>query len=437
MAAQRHNRHPSRSVQLASRAKASGGIVAVGVRHYSLVIVPGRSAVRFQAKSIVQTVLLLILLIAGGGLFLWQQDSLGFLTGLWGDTPTPAPTRVAIPAAAPKPKEEKIVIPAEPAKGQIQGEPFHVETADIEAGVLTLRQADTEVKLFLRTNPWEVPAGRSFQILSANAAAVNAPLVRVRWREAGQDAPRQREFKEKYVLKLELGLEQERRVSGKIYLVLPDENKSQLAGTFGAEVRGFRLVDGKPDLTSDSVDTLQYLALREVLKDDPEKPVKDVAFRHARYSRASADAPPTGYLELDYRQDDVGVTKKFQFVKENNAWRVVATLRPHELDEAHPYKAPAAKDGPERLFSYLAASRIEADMQKRHPGKRVSASEFATRYSAKHKIGVSEVSYTVGEDQAVQTAFLFRLGANGWSLARELNKKERVNLASGKVETQR
>lgn len=392
---------------------------------------------KLNTKSIVQIFLLVLLLAAGGGVYLWQQDDgFDFLSGLLGEPAKPV-TAPKAPAAPPKPKEE-LVIPAHPAKGRIQKADFSVESTDIESGVLTLRQGNTEVKLFLRTNPWEVPVGRSFQILN-QASSANAPLVRVRWREAGQEAPRQRDFSEKYTLKLELGQEMARRVTGKIYLVLPDEDKSQVAGTFTAEVRGFRLVNGKPDLSADAVDTLQYLALREMLKDDPDKPLKDISFRQARYNNATLGVPATGYLELEYRQGEAApATQKFQFVKESDAWRVVAALRPDQLDEAHPYKAPGPKDSPERLFPYLAAKRLEADVQKRNPGRPVSAAEFATRYSEKHKIGVSEVSYKIGDGQPVQTAFLFRLEPKkGWNLARELSKKERVNLATGKVETTR
>ncbi|MBI3899750.1 MAG: hypothetical protein HY308_15850 [Gammaproteobacteria bacterium] len=391
---------------------------------------------KFDTKSIVQILLLVVLLVGGIGVWLSQREGgLSFLGGDSAEHETPV-------AVAPKPTmatDPLPTIPAQPANGQIQSVGFTVDAAEIEGGVLTLRQgvepADTQVKLFLRTKPWEVPAGRSFQLINANAQ--DAPLIRIRWYEPGQNAPRQREFKEKYTLRLELGPERNRKVDGKIYLTLPDENKSQVAGTFTADVRGFRLVDGKPDLTSDSVDTLQYLALRELLRDDADKPIKDVTFRQARYA-ATGGVPASGYLELDYTLGtEPPATQKFQFVKEDNTWRVVGKLNPDQLDEAHPHHVPGPKDAPERVFPYLAAKRIETDLQKRAPGRLVSATEFTTRYSDKHKIGVSEVSYKVGDGQLVQTAFLYRKVDNGWTLARELNKKERVNLASGKVETQR
>lgn len=396
-------------------------------------------------KSITQVLVLVLLLVVGGGVFLWQQDGTsGFITDLIGGGATSPPAEVVKLKPAPKPappaRPATPVIPAQPARGQIQKAPFVVETAEIENGVLTLRQGKpplaTEVRLFLQTKPWHVPTERSVNI--NGQANTDAPLVRIRWQESGQKAPRQRDFNEKYTLQLELGREQDRKVSGKILLLLPDEDKSQVAGTFTADVRGFRFIDGKPDLSADAIDTLQYLALREILKSDPDKPLNDLVFRNGRQEAAAPGVPAAGYLELGYRLGDAApVGQKFQFIKEQGAWRVVGTLRPDQLDEAHPYKVPGPKDSPERLFRYLAAKRIEADVQKRQPGRSVNATEFVTRYNEKQKAGIAEVAYKVGDGQSVQTTFLYRMTANGWTLSRALGRKERLNLATGKVETQR
>jgi hypothetical protein len=393
-------------------------------------------------KSILQIVALVVLVAVGAVVYLSQDGGLGFIDNLFGDKPAKESPKVAAPAPKPveaKPKPEIPPIPAQPAKGQIQKAEFTVESAAIENGVLTLRQGkeplETEVKIYLQTQPWQVPADRSFQILS-QATVPDAPLIRIRWNDVGQKAPRQREFKDKYTLRLELGQEKDRKLPGKIYLSYPDEG--QIAGSFTADVRGFRLVNGKPDLASDSVDTLQYLALREMLKDDPDRAIKDPVFRQGRFAGSHAGSPPTGYLELEYRTGDgAAAAQKFQFVKENDAWRVVGALRPDQLDEAHPYKVPGPKASPEQLFPYLAAKRVEADVQKRNAGRLVSAVEFNTRYNEKQKVGVSEVNYKVGDGQPVQTAYLYRLAPKGWTLDRELNKKERVNLATGKIELQR
>ncbi|MFP5348605.1 MAG: hypothetical protein ACLGHO_02030 [Gammaproteobacteria bacterium] len=392
-------------------------------------------------KSVIQIIVLVLLVVVGAGFYLYTQGGIGFIDDLIG-TSAPPPPAPPPPREAAKPKDESPVIPAHPVKGSINKSEFVPNVVEIESGTLTLRQGEgplaTEVKVFLYTRPWEIPAGRSFKLMQP-AGGGSSPHIRVRSPEAGQSAPRQREYTEKYTLLLELGPEQDKKIPGKIYLALPDDDKSQVAGTFEAAIRGFRVVDGKPDLSSDSVDTLQFLALRELLGEDASKPVRDVSFHRGAYDLTPAGGvPPTGYLEVSYRLGDGALTtQKFQYAKENGAWRVVRTLRPDQLQEAHPLKPPSAKDTPERLFPYLAAKRIEADVKKRAPNQLITNAEFSVRANEALKIGVCEASYNTDNGQPVQTAFLFRRGANGWRLERELNKKERVNFATGKVETQR
>lgn len=404
-------------------------------------------------KSVVQVLILVLLIVAGAGYFLYTQEGgLGFITDFFGGSSGPPPqTAAPRPATAKpgapgprveKPKDDAPTIPAQPVTGKVRNAPFTPDVSEIDSGVLMLRQgkgaADTEVTIFLYTKPWEVPAGRSFKSINPSAAP-NSPHVRIRWHDEGQNAPRQREYTEKYTLILEFGQERDKKLPGKLFLSLPDEDKSQLAGTFEASIRGFRLIDGKPDLSSDSVDTLQFLALNEILKDDPNKAVKDLSFQHGRYdTQPAAGSPPTGYLEVAYRVGEGAPTvQKFQYVKETDAWRVVGTLRPGQLEAAHPFKVPGAKDAPDRLFPYLSAKRVEAEVQKRHPNKLINAAEFVIRTNEARKIGVCEAAYKIEGGQPVQTAFLFRRGPNGWSLQRELGKKERVNFTTGKVETQR
>jgi len=403
-------------------------------------------------KSIVQILVLVLLIAVGAGVYLSQQDGgLDFVRELVGMGPSEpaksdvtkiarkpkpaAPTPKPAPRAEPKPP----AIPDRLASGQVLKNAFAVETAGIENGVLTLRQDSgsfpTEIVVNLRTQSWQVPAGRSFNVA---AAAADSPIIRVRWRESGESEFREREFPDKYVLKLDFAKIQDRKLPGKISLELPDDDKSKIAGTFSAEIRGFRVVDGKPDLSVDAVDTLQYLALREILKDDPDMRLQEVAFRQGRYETTPPVGPPTGYIEIQFRVGDAAPdARKFQFVKEQDQWRIARTLQPDQLDAAHPREVPGTTSLPDQLLPYLAARRIESDVQKSKSGALLVAGDFATRYNEKKKVGVVEVGYKVGEAAPVQTAFLFKQDKKGWKLVRELKQKERVNIATGKVEMRR
>jgi hypothetical protein len=391
--------------------------------------------ISMNKKSLIQIVVLVLLLVGGGAAFLFQQEGgLDALLGMFGESPAPAPaTRKAAPAPAPKPKVAEPTIPSHPAKGQLAGKEFVADGARIESGKLTLRQgASVEVSIAGLTRNWEVPAGKKFKFAPA---ASGAPIVTVQRQEEGQ-APVRQTYADKYTLLLEFGAEQNNRLPGKFLLTLTDAGKSSVGGTFDAEIAGFRLVNGKPDLAADSTETLEYLALRELLKDDPDKALKDTALRDMRLTPGEGNAPGTGYLEASYRVGDgQPVTTRYQFIKDKGEWRVLRTLRADQIDEAHPHKAPGAREKPELLFPYLAARRLEADTQKKHPKKAIVVTDYATRYSLKHKVGECEVVYLLeGSDQPVRASYLLRDKGRGWVLERVLGKKEKLNVTTGRIE---
>ena len=106
-------------------------------------------------KSLIQMVVLVVLIAVGVGAYFMQQGGggLDFIAGFFESKPTVmrAPTAKAqapagdkksgtAPAAVDvKAKADVPAIPAAPAKGQIHGKPFVVESGSIENGVLTLR----------------------------------------------------------------------------------------------------------------------------------------------------------------------------------------------------------------------------------------------------------------------------------------------------------
>ncbi|BAV32996.1 hypothetical protein SCL_0674 [Sulfuricaulis limicola] len=296
---------------------------------------------KLDKKSLIQIVILIVLVIGGAGAYLAQQDGgLDFVSGLFESKPATirAPTSAAAKKPAPGPAAPAVAKPAEPemsatpAKGQIHGKPFKVEKSYIENGVLTLRlgkdvTADLEVKIMLPGSPWETPAGKNFKVMEAGGAGT--PQVVLAWKEDGQSAPSEQKFTDKYSMMLEFGQEKDKKLPGKIQLNLPDETKSHVAGTFEADIRGFRIVDGKPDLSVDSVDTLQYLALRELLKDDPNKSLEVISFRNGRYAEPSAPGKNmTGSIEVEYRVGQGSpAAQQFQLEKDAGAWKVVRAVR--------------------------------------------------------------------------------------------------------------
>lgn len=389
-------------------------------------------------KSVIQIVVLVLVVVVGAGVyFRMQGGGLPFLDGLLGKEAPKAPPPPPKPAAPP-PKPPEPEFPAHAPKGQLLGKPFAADGAVFEEGVLVLRQgatADAELRIYLPGNRWETPAGKKFAY--ENAAGADVARVHASLKQEGKDEPARQEFAEKYSLKLEFGPEQNKKLPGKLKLTLPDEAKSTIAGTFEAEVRGFRIVNGKPDLGADSVDTLEYLALHEVLRDDPDKAVKDVDLRDGYYLiPGDAAKPKTGYLEAAYQVgDNAPVVQRFQFVKDKEEWRVLRVLGANQLVEAHPHEVPTAESPAERQLVYQAAARLEKDVAKKHPQKGIYGAAFEARTNDKNRLGVCEVSYRLAPgEEPVKSAYLFRQKKGAWVLERELAKAETVNLEKGVIQ---
>jgi hypothetical protein len=396
-------------------------------------------------KSLFQMVLLVVLVVVGAVAYVYMQEgNLDFITQFIGNQPqeqqakAPAVKTRAAQRTPPPPvvarKPEPPAIPSQPVKGQVNGKAFAIDASKIEGGALTLSQgSDVAVRLEVSTSPWETPIGKSFKL--SPASGTESPRIAIFWKDDGSGGAKVKRFDDKYTLQLEFGQESNRKLPGKIYLVLPDEAKTSIAGTFEAEIRGFRIVDGKPDLTSDSVDTLQFLSLREALKDDPNKPLEDLAFYNEKFSNSAEEKTPTGYIETRYRAG-AGKTQyqRLQFVKEDGEWRILRTLKLNEIYEAHPFKTPDSKD-PSQMMIYLAAKKLETDVQKKHPEKGIFAAAVSARFSEKHKLGVGEVIYKLAPDgERLKSAYLFRFKQSGWALDRELGGKEKVNFDSGRIE---
>jgi len=75
---------------------------------------------------------------------------------------------------------------------------------------------------------------------AAWSASASTHAVYMKWKEEGGNAPKQRSFVNRYALRLEFGKLSGGKLPGKIYLCVPDKEKSFLAGTFEVQVNGSR-----------------------------------------------------------------------------------------------------------------------------------------------------------------------------------------------------
>lgn len=122
--------------------------------------------------------------------------------------------------------------------GRIHNRDFNCERAIVHNGVLVLRQGsgtqpDLAVSVFLPVNGTPELEGKSFNIETNQTG--DTPRVALRWKEAELQVSQS--FTNGYAMKLEFGRFATNRVSGKIYVCLPDVSKSFVAGSFDAEIK--------------------------------------------------------------------------------------------------------------------------------------------------------------------------------------------------------
>jgi hypothetical protein len=138
---------------------------------------------------------------------------------------------------------DKMKVPDRPASGKLAGQDFKVEGVKLEAsGALTLRQGkdffpDLAVLIFLPIRAGQGIEGKSYVVAATTVPGQQRPHIHMQRRAPGEKLPKGQAFINDYAMKLEFGKAQGDRVPARIYLCLPDEGKSFVAGTFTLELK--------------------------------------------------------------------------------------------------------------------------------------------------------------------------------------------------------
>jgi len=132
-----------------------------------------------------------------------------------------------------------MALPETPVAGSLHGKGFFCERATLQGGNLTLRQGrnwppDLGVSVSLFAHQGEELSGKSIEIPPDRQPPL--PQVTLRWKDDDHKAMTQK-INGGYALKVAFGEAANGRMPGKIYICLPDDARSFVAGTFDAEIR--------------------------------------------------------------------------------------------------------------------------------------------------------------------------------------------------------
>lgn len=209
---------------------------------------PGLSQSKLQNLKGSLVPLALLIITGGIALLLWHNELSSLANGLAERAAGPV-QRITPPTAfsSPHPVPTNVswtlnltnaLIPNVQAAGRIHGHGFLCEHATFKAGRLSLRQGplgapDLAVTVSLGLHQPELLSGKAVVVTPTNP--VPAPRVVLRWKD-DQAEPVSQHLHSGYALRIVFGTIAEGRIRGRIFIALPDEQKSFAAGNFAAEI---------------------------------------------------------------------------------------------------------------------------------------------------------------------------------------------------------
>ena len=299
------------------------------------------------------------------------------------------------------------------------------------------RMNPPKVTIYLNTVNGVLPIGRSFKVNHGDMQGtgfVNNISFNFSTETKGNERSEWLRH-DVYDLTLTFGDEKDGMLEGEVLLESPEKDV-RLKGTFRAKITGLRMVNGHPDLRSDSFETLRYavkLYLQEKLgKDDVE--VSDAG---GNYSAWFNNVDKVGGVDVKYIVvDDSEQFLRVQLRKGKDGWKVARELKGNELHKAHPL-LEIDKEELSEYFLYLVSRRLEKDLQQEYPDSNYRTEMHASRrISRKHGIAEVRVNYRIiGADKKLRRRYLLRRVGDDWVVERTLSEDDKLNTRTGMIET--
>lgn len=293
------------------------------------------------------------------------------------------------------------------------------------------------VTIYLGTAHGVLPVGRLFEFDHSDGFA-NSIGFEFSTKSRGKELSGWLRKKD-YDLELTFGDEKDGMLEGEVRLESPEKDV-RLKGNFKAKIRGLRIVDGHPDLQSDSIETLVYAAklyLQDKLGKDDVKVSRAKGNFSAWFSHADMEmSEQVGGVDVKYIVG--GDSERFlrvQLRKGKNGWKVARELKGNELRTAHPL-VDIDKGNLRKYLLYLASQRLEKDLQQEYPNSNFRTGMDALIRSS-HKHGIAQVKlkyWLLGTDKRCSKKYLLRRVGDDWIVERMLSDDEKLNTRTGTIE---
>lgn len=158
--------------------------------------------------------------------------------------------------APPKPQELQIKL-----RGELNGEPFAPQQAELIDGVLSLREGQDFFALRELNIHVPVMADGSVRLNVLPTDAQPLPEIEISWLLAEHDLPEARRLNHGYTLFIDLKPVAPNKLQGDFHLVLPAQFNTTLSGKIELFTDQLRYIDGQVDRHFDSHDSINYVLL--------------------------------------------------------------------------------------------------------------------------------------------------------------------------------
>lgn len=214
-------------------------------------------------------------------------------------------------------------------RGELRGEPFKPQQAELLDGVLSLREgqdffARREIRIRL---PRPVSGSLMVDVLPEDQGEL--PEVEISWLLPGQDLPEARRLSRGYTLHLNLTPQAPNRLVGDFHLVLPPRYDTSLNGSIDVVRSGLRQHNGRIDYRFDSRDTLLEVVNQHLAARFPGRDLVLEALPAIRF--------PARQLSLDLRLQVDGKPRRLTLALIKDAergWRVASAAEPKAMLES-------------------------------------------------------------------------------------------------------
>lgn len=324
-----------------------------------------------------------------------------------------------------------------PIAGKIRGRTFKPDRVLLENNILTIRQGkeffpDLEVQIFLQgIEKGAIPEGRSFTV---NTDGPINYTIFVKWKEEGKDLPEQKMTSNGYSLKLSFGKEEIKgELPGKIILSMPALS-TEINGSFSTTIEGYRIINGQVDISSDSNQTLDEVALLYLRSKHKGKNIRIESQRDGFFAKLP-DSRKWGYKDILYVVDEkTQVRTKLLFINNENIWKFHQELQPTQIHQAHPVFTPDSNEHSD-MISFAVAQRAERDVNGLFLGKNVYEAKIDYGYNNMSGYATADFYFKIDgvEGNKARRYLLQLLNDHQWQVTRELGDNENVDLATGKA----